>query len=134
MILRFVYTSIFFAAAAIAAENVSKDVSSSQSENFPVKVCIGPLGQGNEKGSRTHPNDSGFQVLRINKYESKPGEIVYLQRKKYAFASKAGSFFYDFSKSKKHEFFVDAANYGGLSIQPLASNILCDKSKWPRTW
>lgn len=126
--------SLFLATTLLAAENSEQDVSSSASETYPIKVCIGPLGQGNEKGSRTHPNEAGFHTLRIGKYKSKPGDIVYLQRKKYSFASKAGSFVFNFSKSKEKSFFVDAANYGGLSIEPLASEVLCDKSKWPRVW
>ncbi len=51
------FLTFFISTLLSAAEKNQQDVSKEISETHPIRVCVGPLGEVNESGSRTHPKE-----------------------------------------------------------------------------
>lgn len=113
------FSNNVFAGSLSVVEDVvdANDVRASTSE-YPIKICVGELGQGNNRGVVSKQNSDGYNYLKINTYKAKSGDILKLRKQKYLFSNKTGSFSYDFGANNNTAFRVGSAQYGGLSIEP----------------
>lgn len=110
----------------------------SNNTEFPVKVCVGALGysgnarktdelycrEGNgaarDECMKKRAGRANFKLLVINKkIEIQPHQTIYLKKKKYSLLLGDSGIQKDFSKDSNLVWRLDAANYGGLALDPV---------------